>query len=250
MRRREFIAGLGSTAAWPAAVHAQPRDQMRRIGVFMSTAQDDTESSARIAALLEGLAELGWIDGRTLLIDTRWAAGDPDRARRYAAELVALAPEVILASGGSVAGTLLQITRSVPIVFTLTPDPVGAGFVASLARPGGNATGFSEFEYGISGKWLELLKEMAPRVTRVAVLRDAIIPQGVGQFAVIQAAALQFRLDVSPIDVRDAGEIERAITAFARTANVDHHPGRSAQTACDLFPTLLRRQRRPNLLRA
>jgi len=219
MRRREFIAGLGSAAAWPAAVQAQPRDRMRRIGVFMSTAEDDTESSARIAALLEGLAELGWIDGRTLLIDTRWAAGDPDRARRYAAELVALAPEVILASGGSVAGTLLQITRSVPIVFTLTPDPVGAGFVASLARPGGNATGFSEFEYGVSAKWLELLKEIAPSMTRVAVLRDAIIPQGVGQFAVIQAAASQFRLDVSPIDVRDAGEIERAITAFARTAN-------------------------------
>jgi putative tryptophan/tyrosine transport system substrate-binding protein len=218
MRRREFIAGL-CVAVWPAVARAQPREQMRRIGVLMSTAENDEESRARIAAFLRGLEQLGWTDGRTVRIDTRWAAGDVERARRYAAELVALAPDVILASGGSVAGTLLQTTRSVPIVFTLTPDPVGAGFVASLVRPGSNATGFSEFEYDISGKWLELLKEIAPNVTRVAVLRDAIIPQGVGQFAVIQAAASRFRLEVSPIDVRDVGEIESAITAFARSAN-------------------------------
>jgi putative ABC transport system substrate-binding protein len=219
MRRREFIAGLGGAAAWALAARAQQREQMRRIGVLMSTAENDEESRARIAAFLRGLEQLGWTDGRTVRIDTRWGAGDVERARRYAAELVALGPDVILASGGSVAGTLLQTTRSVPIVFTLTPDPVGAGFVASLVRPGSNATGFSEFEYDISGKWLELLKEIAPRVTRVAVLRDAIIPQGVGQFAVIQAAASRFRLEVSPIDVRDVGEIESAITAFARSAN-------------------------------
>jgi putative tryptophan/tyrosine transport system substrate-binding protein len=219
MRRREFIAGLGSAAAWPVVARAQSREQMRRIGVLMSTAENDEESRARIAAFLRGLEQLGWTDGRTVRIDTRWAAGDVERARRYATELVALGPDVILASGGSVAGTLLQTTRSVPIVFTLTPDPVGAGFVASLVRPGSNATGFSEFEYDISGKWLELLEEIAPRVTRVAVLRDAIIPQGVGQFAVIQAAASRFRLEVSPIDVRDFGEIESAITAFARSAN-------------------------------
>jgi putative tryptophan/tyrosine transport system substrate-binding protein len=219
MRRREFITGLSSAAAWPVVARAQQREQMRRIGILMSTAENDEESRARIAAFLQGLEQLGWTDGRTVRIDTRWAAGDVERARRYAAELVALAPDVILASGGSVAGTLLQTTRSVPIVFTLTPDPVGAGFVASLVRPGSNATGFSEFEYDISGKWLELLKEIAPRVTRVAVLRDAIIPQGVGQFAVIQAAASRFRLAVSPIDVRDVGEIESAITAFARSAN-------------------------------
>jgi putative tryptophan/tyrosine transport system substrate-binding protein len=220
MRRRQFITLLGGTAAgWPLAARAQQPSKMRRIGVLMSTAEDDAQSSARIAAFVQGLAQLGWTDGRTVRIDTRWGAGDADRVRRYVAELVALAPDVILASGGSVAGPLLQATRSVPIVFTLTPDPVGAGLVASLARPGGNATGFSEFEYGISAKWLELLKQIAPSVTRAAVLRDAIIPQGVGQFAVIQAAAPAFRLEVIPFDIRDTGEIERVITDFARSAN-------------------------------
>jgi putative ABC transport system substrate-binding protein len=219
VKRREFITLLGGAAAWPLAARAQQGERVRRIGVLMSTAEDDAASRARIAAFQQELAQLGWTDGRTVRIDTRWGAGDADRVRRYAAELVALTPDVILASGGSVVGTLLQVTRSVPIVFTLTPDPVGAGFVASLARPGSNATGFSEFEYGISAKWLELLKEIAPRVTRAAVLRDAIIPQGAGQFAVIQAAAPPFRVDVSPFDSRDAGEVERAITAFALSAN-------------------------------
>jgi ABC-type uncharacterized transport system substrate-binding protein len=220
LKRRDFITLLGGAAVlWPLAARAQLSDKVRRIGVLMSTAEDDAQSSARIAAFVQGLAQLGWTDGRTVRIDTRWGAGDADRVRRYVAELVALAPDVILASGGSVAGPLLQATRSVPIVFTLTPDPVGAGLIASLARPGGNATGFSEFEYGISAKWLELLKQIAPSVTRAAVLRDAIIPQGVGQFAVIQAAAPAFRLEVIPFDIRDTGEIERAIADFARSAN-------------------------------
>ena len=182
-------------------------------------AADDPEGQARIAAFLQGLQELGWTDGRNVRIDTRWGAGDADRNRRYAAELVALAPDVILASGGTVVGPLLQATRTVPIVFTQTPDPVGAGFVESLARPGGNATGFTLFEYGISGKWLELLKEIAPRVTRAAVLRDPAIPQGIGQLGAIQSVAPSFGVELSPVDVRDAGEIERAVTAFARGSN-------------------------------
>src|SRR5438034_4738606 len=172
MRRRDFIKGIaGGAAAWPLAARAQQPDRMRRIGVLMSLAADDSESSARLTAFVQGLQQLGWTDGRNVRIDTRWAAGDADRGRKYAAELVALAPDVILASGGSVAGRLLQVTRTVPIVFTQTPDPVGAGFVASLARPGGNATGFTSAEFGIGVKWLELLKEIAPRVTRAAIIR-------------------------------------------------------------------------------
>ena len=192
---------------------------MRRVGVLMALAADDPESQRRMTAFVQGLQELGWTDGRNVRIDTRWSAADADLGRRYAAELVALAPDVILASGGTGVGTLLQASRTVPIVFTLTVDPVGAGFVASLARPGGNATGFTGYEYGLSGKWLELLKEIAPRVTRAAVLRDATIPQGVGQFAIIQSVAAGVGVEVSPIEVRDAGEIERAVAAFARSAN-------------------------------
>ena len=184
MRRREFITLLGgAAAAWPLAARAQQGERMRRIGVLMSLAADDPEGQARIAAFLQALQQLGWTDGRNVRIDTRWAAGDADRIRRYAAELVALAPDVILASGASTVGPLLQATRTVPIVFAQVADPVGAGFVDSLARPGGNATGFITFEYGISGKWLELLKEIAPGVTRVAVLRDPAIAAGIGQFA-------------------------------------------------------------------
>jgi putative ABC transport system substrate-binding protein len=162
---------------------------------------------------------LGWTDGRNLRIDTRSTAGDAERIRRHAAELVALAPDVILASGGQVVGGLLQVTRTVPVVFTQTPDPVGAGFVASLAQPGGNATGFTQFEYGVSAKWLELLKEIAPRVTRAAVLRDPTIPEGIGQFAIIQAVAPSLGVELRPIDVRNALEIEQAVTVFARGAN-------------------------------
>ena len=182
-------------------------------------AADDRQGQARLAAFVQGLRELGWTEGRNVRIDTRWAAGNANDARKYAAELVALAPDVILVSGGSVVGTLLQATRTVPIVFTQTPDPVGAGFVESLARPGGNATGFTNFEYGMGAKWLELLKQIAPGVTRVAVMRDAVTPQGIGQFAAVQSVAPSLGLEVSPINVRDAGEIERAVAAFARGPN-------------------------------
>jgi putative ABC transport system substrate-binding protein len=191
MRRRDFIKVIaGSAAAWPVAVRAQQSERKRRVGVLMGLAADDAEAQDQIAAFEQGLQQLGWIDGRNLQIDYRRGAGETDPARRYAAELVALAPDVILASGGSVVGALLQATRTVPIVFTQTPDPVAAGFVASLARPGGNATGFTTSEYGISGKWLELLKEIAPGVTRAAVLRDPTIPSGIGQFASIQSVAV------------------------------------------------------------
>ena len=185
----------------------------------MGLAADDTEAQDRIAAFEQGLQQLGWIDGSNLQIDYRRGAGDTDLTRRYADELVALAPDVILASGGTVVGPLLQATRTVPIVFTQTPDPVAAGFVASLARPGGNATGFTTSEYGVSGKWLELLKEIAPGVNRVAVLRDPTIPAGVGQFASIQSVAPSFGVELSPVNVRDANEIERDVTAFARGSN-------------------------------
>jgi ABC-type uncharacterized transport system substrate-binding protein len=183
------------------------------------TAADDPEGKARFTAFKESLQQLGWDDGHNARIETRWSGGKADDMPRYAAELVALAPDVILASGGAVVGPLLQVTRAVPIVFTQTPDPVATGFVASLARPGGNATGFTQVEYGMATKWLELLKEIAPRVTRVAVLRDPAVPEGIGQFAVIQSVAPALRVEVSPVDIRNAGEIERAVTEFARSAN-------------------------------
>jgi putative ABC transport system substrate-binding protein len=219
MRRREFIGLVGgAAAAWPVAARAQQPDRMRRIGVLVSAA-DDPDSRARIKAFVEGLKELGWTDGRNIRIDTLWGAGDPELFRRYAAELVALAPDVILVSGGSGMAPMLQATRTVPIVFVQVTDPVGAGFVDSLAQPGGNATGFTHFEYGISAKWLELLKQIAPSVTRAAVLRDPAIASGVGQFAVIQSVAPPLGVELTPVNVRDAGEIERAITAFARGSN-------------------------------
>jgi putative ABC transport system substrate-binding protein len=220
MRRRAFIALLGGAAAtWPLAARAQQGERVRVIGVLMSTAADDPEGKARFTAFKQGLQQLGWDDGRNARIETRWSGGKADDVRRYAAELVALAPDVILASGGAVVGPLLQVTRTVPIVFTQTPDPVAAGFVASLARPGGNATGFTQVEYGMATKWLELLKEIAPRVTRAAVLRDPAVPEGIGQFAVIQSVAPALRVEVSPVDIRNANEIERAVTEFARSAN-------------------------------
>jgi putative ABC transport system substrate-binding protein len=220
MRRREFIALIGgAAAAGPLAARAQQGERMRRIGVLMSTAADDPEGKARFTAFKQGLQQLGWDDGHNARIEARWSGGKADDMRRYAAELVALAPDVILASGGAVVGPLLQVTRAVPIVFTQTPDPVAAGFVASLARPGGNATGFTQVEYGMATKWLELLKEIAPAVTRVAVLRDPAVPEGIGQFAVIQSVAPALRVEVSPVDIRNAGEIERAVTEFARSVN-------------------------------
>jgi putative ABC transport system substrate-binding protein len=219
MRRRQFIALLGGAAAWPLAARAQQPEQTRRIGVLMSLAADDKEGQARVDAFAQGLRELGWIDGRNVQIDIRWAAGGDRIRQRYAAELVALSPDVIMASGGSVVGPLLQATRTVPIVFTQTPDPIGAGFVDSLARPGGNATGFSIFDYNIAGKWLELLRQIAPGVTRAAVIRDPATPQGIGQFSAVHAVAPSLGLDVSPINASEPSEVERAIKAFANSPN-------------------------------
>ena len=222
MKRREFITLLGGAAAvaWPLAARAQQPERVRRIGVLMASAADDSESQARIAAFLQGLQQLGWADGRNVRIDTRWATTDADDIRRHAAELAALAPDVLVAATGTVtAAPLLQATRTVPIVFVQVIDPVGAGFVVSLARPGGNATGFTIYEYGMSGKWLELLKEIAPRMARAAVLRDPAIASGIGQFAAAQAVAPSLGVELSPVDVRDAGEIDRAVTAFARSPN-------------------------------
>ena len=220
MKRREFITLIGgAAAAWPLAARGQQSEQKRRVGVLMGLAAEDTEARDRIAAFEQGLQQLGWTNGGNLQIDYRRGAGATDLTRRYADELVALAPDVILASGGTVVGPLLQATRTVPIVFTQTPDPVAAGFVASLARPGGNATGFTTSEYGVSGKWLELLKEIAPGVTRAAVLRDPTIPSGIGQFASLQSAAPSFGVELSPVNVRDASEIQHDVTAFARGSN-------------------------------
>src|SRR4051812_27443211 len=206
MRRRDFIALTGGAAALaPLVALAQQADRMRRIGVLFGSAADDPESQARIAAFAQELAQLGWADGRNVRIDTRWASTNPDDIRRHAAELAALAPDVILAATGTATmAPLLQATRTVPIVFAVVIDPVGAGFVASLARPGGNATGFTIFEYGMSGKWLELLKEIAPHVTRAAVLRDPAFASGIGQFAAVQAVAPSLGVELSPIDARDA----------------------------------------------
>jgi ABC-type uncharacterized transport system substrate-binding protein len=219
MRRRDFITLLGTAVAWPVAARAQQREQMRRIGVLMNLGSDDAEGQARNAAFLQGLQELGWTVGRNVRIEYRWGAGDAELFRRHGLELVALAPDVILAGGGAVVPSLLQATRTIPIVFTLTPDPVGAGFVESLARPGGNATGFTIFEYGISGKWLELLKEIAPHVTRAAVIRDPAIAAGLGLWGAIQSVAPSLGVELRPLGVRDAGEIERVVTAFARSSN-------------------------------
>jgi putative tryptophan/tyrosine transport system substrate-binding protein len=205
--------------AWPLAARAQQADRVRRVGVLMNLTADDPEASTRVTALAQGLQQLGWTDGRNVRIDYRWGAADADRSRKYAAELVTLAPDVILASGTPAVAALQQATRTVPIVFVNAVDPVGAGLVDSLAQPGGNATGFILFEYGISAKWLELLREIAPQLKRAAVLRDANIASGIGQLAVIQAAAPSFGVEVRPVGVRDAEEIERAVTAFARSPN-------------------------------
>jgi putative tryptophan/tyrosine transport system substrate-binding protein len=219
IRRRQFIAGLGSAAAWPAVTRAQQPERMRRIGVLMTLAADDPETVRRMAAFVQGLRELGWTEGRNLQIDFRSGLADADRYRRYAAELVALAPDAILASGTTAAAAVQQVTRTVPIVFVQATDPVGGGFVDSRARPGGNVTGFMSIEYSMSGKWLQLLKEIAPNVARVEVLRDPVLGSGTAQFAVIQAAAQSLRMEVTPVDVRDLGEMERAVTAFAGRSN-------------------------------
>jgi ABC-type uncharacterized transport system substrate-binding protein len=221
VKRREFVILLGSTAAaLPLAARAQQADRMRRLGIIMGSVGEESETKARVTAFLQELKHLGWDEGRNVRIEMRATAGNTGAARKYAAELVEFAPDAILAMGGSTVAPLLEATRTVPIVFTITSDPVGNGLVDSLARPGGNATGFMTFDYSLSGKWLELLKEIAPSVTRAAVLRDPAIPAGIGQFAVIQIFAPPLGLDVSAINVRDAREIERDIAKFARLANV------------------------------
>jgi putative tryptophan/tyrosine transport system substrate-binding protein len=222
MRRREFIKVIAvSAAAWPLVVFAQQSERMRRIGALVGGGldADDLDMQARIGAFEDGLKQLGWINGQNVQIDIRSSAGDADRTRRYAEELVALTPDVILVTGASQVPSLLKATRTVPVVFTNVVDPVGAGFVDSLARPGGNVTGFVSFEYGLSAKWLELLKEIAPRVTRVAVVRDPNISGGTGQFGAIQAAASSLGLELTAVNPHEASEIERAIAAFARTPN-------------------------------
>jgi len=220
LKRREFIAAFGGAAVWPLAARAQQPGGRRRIGVLIASATDDPEFQARMAAFQQGLAQLGWSDGRNVRIDMRWATTNADELRRHAAELAALAPDVLVAATGtSTVAPLLQATRTVPIVFVVVIDPVGAGFVASLARPGGNATGFTMLEYGQSGKWLELLKEIAPSMTRVAVLWDPTIPPGIGQFAVIQSVAPSLGVELTPVNARDAAVIERGIAGFVRSSN-------------------------------
>jgi putative ABC transport system substrate-binding protein len=217
MKRRDFITLLGGVAAWPFAALAQQSERVRRIG-FLGAA-DDADQRAMYEAFRQGLQRLGWIDGRNVQIDMRFGATDPVRTRKYAAELVALSHDVILVAGGFTTQLLLQETRTVPIIFTIVPDPVGSGFVESLSQPGGNASGFMQFEYSLSGKWLELLKQIAPNVTRAAILWDPTIPAGIGQFAVIQSVAPSLGVDVKPINASNASETERAIAVFASQPN-------------------------------
>jgi putative ABC transport system substrate-binding protein len=219
MKRREFITLLGGAAAWPLAARGQQGERMRRIGVLMHLAADDPEGQRRVAAFLQGLQEAGWVVGRNVDIDMRWAAGEADRFRRYAMEIVALTPDVILTSATPSIRAMQQATRTVPIVFVLVPDAVGTGIVDSLSRPGGNATGFTSTELGMPVKWLELLKEIAPKMTRAAVLRDAADATAIGQFGAVKGAAPSFGVEISPIGVGNAEEIERGITAFAREPN-------------------------------
>jgi putative tryptophan/tyrosine transport system substrate-binding protein len=250
MRRREVIALFGGVAAAllrPFDARAQQPERMRRIGVLIGIAPDDPVAQTRYAAFLQGLQQLGWIDGRNLRIETRWAAGNAADTRKYAAELVALAPDVIVSIGSANVGSLLQATSTVPIVFAIVIDPVGAGIVESLSRPGGNATGFMQFDYGLCGKWPELLKQIAPGVTRVAVLRDPAIAAGIGQFAVIESVAQSVGVEVSPVNVSDAGEMERGVTAFARSNNGGLIVTASAQAVVhhDLIITLAARHNLP-----
>ena len=250
MRRREVIALFGGVAAAllrPFDARAQQPQRMRRIGVLIGIAPDDPVAQTRYAAFLQGLQQLGWIDGRNLRIETRWAAGNAADTRKYAAELVALAPDVIVSIGSANVGSLLQATSTVPIVFAIVIDPVGAGIVESLSRPGGNATGFMQFDYSLCGKWPELLKQIAPGVTRVAVLRDPAIAAGIGQFAVIESVAQSVGVEVSPVNVSDAGEMERGVTAFARSSNSGLIVTASAQAVVhdDLIITLAARHNLP-----
>jgi ABC-type uncharacterized transport system substrate-binding protein len=249
IQRREFIVTLGSAAAWPLAARAQQGERMRRVGVLMNISSNDEEGQARITAFAQALQKLGWTEGGNVRTHTRWAADDVDRYRRYAEELVALTPDVILASASPSVEALLRVTRSVPIVFTNVIDPVGAGFVSSMVRPRGNVTGFTAYEYSISGKLLELLKEFAPNMTRVAVLREPSIAAGIGQFAAIQSAASSSGVELSAIDSRNTGEIERALAAFSQEPNggVVITGGSSAITHRQLIISLAMRYRLPNV---
>jgi putative tryptophan/tyrosine transport system substrate-binding protein len=248
VKRREFITLLGGAAAWPFAARAEQAERMRRIGVLMAATADDPEYQPRMRAFQQGLALLGWTEGRNVRVDTRWAGTNADDIRKHAVELAALAPDAVVAgSGTTTVAPLLQATRTVPIVFVVVIDPVGAGFVASLARPGGNATGFLMFEYGQSGKWLEVLKQTAPEVKRVAVLRDPTIASGIGQLGAIQSAAPSLGMEAIPVNVRDGGEIERNIAALAHSSNggvvVTGSPEASRHR--DLIITLTARHRLP-----
>src|SRR5262245_13369447 len=247
MKRREFITLLGGATAWPLAARAQPRERMRHIGVLMPFAEDNPVGQARLAAFLEGLRQLGWADGRNVRIDSRWGAGDASLTRTYARELVASGPDVVMAVSSGAVAPLREVTRSVPIGFAVVADAVGSGFVESLVRPGGNVTGFTGYEYAVSGKWLELLKEIVPRVTRVAVLRDSAIAAGPGQFGAMQALAPSLGVELHPVDMHDPDEIERAIGAFATGSNkgliVTGSP--SATTHRNLIIALAARHRLP-----
>jgi putative tryptophan/tyrosine transport system substrate-binding protein len=246
-KRREIITLLGCATAWPLVTQAQQPERVRRIGVLLPAAADDADYQARVGAFLQALALLGWTIGRNMRIDTRWAAANAAEIRRHAAELAALAPDVILAHGGSTVGPLLQATRTVPIVFPVIGDPVGAGYVDSLARPGGNATGFMTIEFSMAGKWLELLKQIAPSMTRAAVLRDATQGSGTAQFGAIQTVAPSLGMEIIPVNLRDAGETERAIAAFARAPNggLIVTAGGSAAVHRNLIVTLAARHKLP-----
>ena len=250
MQRREFIMHLGgAAAAWPLAARAQQPSRMKRIGILMSISENDPSGQARVAALLQSLQQLGWFVGGSMQVDFRWGAGDIKRIQEYAAELVALAPDVLVANGSVSLVPLLAVTRTVPIVFAIVPDPVGAGFVDSMARPGGNATGFISFEYSMAVKWLELLKQIAPWVTRVAVIRDPAISAGAGQFGAIQSVAPSFGVELTAISARDAPEIERALAVFAHSSNGGLVASQSALTAVhgDLIVSLAAQHKLPGV---
>jgi putative ABC transport system substrate-binding protein len=246
MRRREFISGIALSAAWPLATRAQA-ERLRRIGVIIPTSAEDEVAQTRLGAFLQGLQETGWVIGRNVRIDTRWATPNVAEIRRHAKELAALTPDVILAHGTSTVAPLLQMTKTIPIIFPVAADPVAAGFVDSLARPGGNATGFISNEYTLSGKWLELLKEIMPGITRAAVLRNSATPSGPAQFAVIQSVATSLKVEVIPINAREAGEIEHSIENFSLSPNggLIVTSGPAVQRHRDLIVALVRRQKLP-----
>jgi len=249
MRRREFFALLGGAASWPLLARAQQAERVKRIGVLWNFRANDPEAQARLAAFAQALSKLGWIEGGNLHTEIRWAGDNSDLYRRYAEELVAMTPDVILASGGQSVEALQRVTRSTPIIFANVIDPVGEGFITSLSRPGGNTTGFLPFEYSIAGKWLDLLRELAPAVTRVAVLRDPSYAACIGQFAAIQSATSSSGVELSAVDERDAGEIERAIAAFAREPNggVIITASSASVTHRNFIISLLTRYRLPNV---